>query len=506
MMNPLMWVHCVRSFDEGVQVRGGAERSMAAVCCWAIVLVGLLPGLVLLTPDTRFGAAFAAQCVVVAHTGGALARVLTATSVRLVALGFWLFTYVWLGLAPLAMLATHTYPLDYRASDDTALAAVALIELGLVAYSAGSAVAGRRTGGRSPVLEPLLARGLAPGPVILLCALSLVLALALIPRQGGLDAFFTSREAVREAGGANESVRALLAWALAVPTFWALVALLHLPRRPGSDRLLRGVRSVLLPVLLGINVVVNNPISKPRFWAGTILLVLLFSWRPFRRPRAFRVTAAAITAVVLLAFPYSDYFRYDEREVLHVMSLTEQLTTTMDYDAFQQVQTGIDFARDEGFSPSSALGAALFMVPRAMWPDKPQVTGVGIAQYAGYDFHNLSAPLWIESYLWAGAPSVVAVFCLLGAAGRCMDDIWERLRDRQAVFAILLVPAFAFYQMILLRGSLMAVAGPMTLLLTIPLFITTRAARSSRFLSPALPPAPAGPESSPGTGGIRVQP
>lgn len=492
-------------------MQGSQERCMAAVCGWAVVLIALLPGLILQTPDTRFGVALAVQCVVVAHTGGALTRALTDTSVRLVALGFWLFAYVWLGLAPLAMLATGTYPLDYRTGDETAFAAGALIELGLLAYSAGAALAARRTHRRSVVLEPLLSRRLAPMPVLLLCGLSLVLAAVLIPQLGGWDPFFTSREAVRTSGATKDSadsVRALRAWSLAVPAFWALVALVHLPRLRTGDRLLRGIRWMLLPVLLGLNVVVNNPISKPRFWAGTVLLVLLFATSRFSRPRAFHLAAAALTAVVLLVFPYADYFRYDEREAIHVVALTEQFTTSMDYDAYQQMQTGIDYAKENGLSPSSALGPALFMVPRSMWPDKPQATGSVLAQYAGYDVHNLSAPLWIESYLWAGAPCVVAVFCLLGAAGRRMDDIRERLRDRRATLAVLLVPAFAFYQMIFLRGSLQAIAGPLLLLLTIPLFITTRApaARSSRFPSPALPPTTAGHATIPGTGDIRDQP
>ncbi|MFI9586628.1 hypothetical protein ACIHCQ_33450 [Streptomyces sp. NPDC052236] len=443
-----------------------------------------------------------------AHTGGALTRVLTDTSVRLVALGFWLFAYVWLGLAPFAMLATDTYPLAYRTGDETAFAAGALIELGLLAYSVGAALAARRTHGRSVVLEPLLSRRLAPIPVLLLCGFSLVLAVVLIPRLGGWDAFFTSRQAVRESGAASDSARVLRAWALAVPAFWALVALVHLPRRTTGDRLLRGIRWMLLPLLIGLNVVVNNPISKPRFWAGTVLLVLLFATSRFSRPRAFRLAAAALMAVVLLVFPYSDYFRYDEREPVHVVALTEQFTTNMDYDAFQQMQTGIDYAKENGLSPSSALGPALFMVPRSVWPDKPQATGSTLAQYAGYDVHNLSSPLWIESYLWAGVPCVVAVFCLLGAAGRRMDDIRERLRDRRATLAVLLVPAFAFYQMVFLRGSLLGIAGPLLLLLTIPLFITApapAAARSSRFPAPALPPATAGHATIPGTGDIRDQ-
>ncbi|MFB9390779.1 hypothetical protein ACFPM3_17660 [Streptomyces coeruleoprunus] len=470
------------------------------------MLIAVLPALILQGPGVRFGPALAVQCVVVAHSGVGLTRILTSPSVRLVGLAFWLFAYVWLGLAPLAMVATDTYPLDYRTGEATAFTASVLSELGLLAYSAGAAFAARRATRGSAVLEPLLSRRIAPVPVLLLCGLSLVLAVALIPRLGGLDAFFTSRQAVRQSGSTTDTGRVLRAWVLAVPSFWALLALLHLPRRDGGDRLLRGVRWMLLPLLLTVNVIVNNPISKPRFWAGTVLLTLLFSMSRFTRPRAYRVTAAALTAAVLLVFPYSDYFRYNKREAVQVVSLAEQLSTNMDYDAYQQMQTGVDYAREHGFAPSTAAGPALFMVPRSLWPGKPEDTGVRLAQYAGYDFQNLSAPLWIESYLWGGTPCVVAVFCLFGAAGRRMDDIRERLRNERASLAVLLVPAFAFYQMVFLRGSLMAIAGPLLLLLTVPLFITTRAARPSRSPSPALPDATGGPTPVPGTGGLREQP
>lgn len=108
---------------------------MAAVCCWTFFFVAFLPALILQAIDTRFGTALAVQCVVVVHTGVGLARVLTDTSVRLVAFGFWLFSYVWLGLAPLAMLATDTYPLGYRSGGTTAFAAAMLTELGLLAYT-----------------------------------------------------------------------------------------------------------------------------------------------------------------------------------------------------------------------------------------------------------------------------------------------------------------------------------------------------------------------------------
>ncbi|WP_229895993.1 hypothetical protein [Streptomyces cinerochromogenes] len=486
-------------------------RSAVAVSLWALALLVLLPGLLLPSGGTRLSVALAAQAVVVAHTAVALIRVLTATTVRLVALGFWVFAYIWLGLAPLAQLAADAYPWPYRTGQATALTAVAVVELGLLAHTAGTAVAARRDRTRASASSPgpverLLSRRLAPWRLLSLCGLALALAALLIPGQpGGARAYFTSRQALHEAGlmdGSGDAfVAALRSWSLSVPAFWALLGLLHVPRAPGGDRVLRGVRRLLLPLLLALNVVVNNPVSKPRFWFGTVLMALLFSVPRMCRPRAFRAIAATLMATVLLVFPYSDYFRYDDREQFTVVSLSAQFTANGDYDAFQQVQTGVDLARDEGFAPLNALGPVLFWVPRSVWPDKPDDTGIALAHYAGYDFLNLSAPLWIESYLWAGPPAVAAVFLLLGAAGRRMDDVRHRLRGRTGTLAALLVPAFAFYQMVFLRGSLLGIVGPLTLLMAVPLLVTTRPARQPRPVTSAPPAAPTRPAPLPGTGG-----
>ncbi|WP_328381554.1 hypothetical protein OHS81_01100 [Streptomyces sp. NBC_00400] len=488
-------------------------RGIAALCCWALLLVVLLPVLILQSLDARLGAALAVQCVVVLHTGGALARVLTDVRARVIAFGFWLFAYVWLGLAPLAMLATDAYPRGFMVDANTAFVTTAVVEAGLLAYSGGSALASWRSARSSVVLEPLLARRLSPVRVLLLCGLALLLAVVLIPGQGGLSAFFLSRQAANEAAAAAEPAgsadRAMAAWALSVPAFWALVALVHVPRFSEGDRTLRGLRWLLLPLLIAVNVVVNNPISQPRFWAGTVLLALVFSASWLRGPRAFRFGAAAVAAVVLVVFPYSDYFRYDKREPVHVVSLAEQFTSNGDYDAFQQIETGVDYVRTHGFTPTAALGPPLFFVPRAVWSGKPDDAGILLARHAGYTFTNLSAPLWVETYMWAGFPSVIAVFGLVGAVGRRIDILRHRLRRRRGTLAALLVPAFGFYQLVLLRGSLMAIVGPLALLVCIPLLITRKAGR--RVLPPSAqetacaPASPAHRVTSPQpTGGART--
>ena len=458
-------------------------RGVAALVVWLLLLGVFAPVVVLAGTPARWDPALVLECVVTAHTAIGLSRVLTDRSVRVVALGFWLFSYIWLGLAPLAMLATGVYPWAYRTDGRIAFDSCAIIEVGLLAYSVGSALGGRRMRSEGPGrLGRLLDREIAPVRVLALCVLALGVAVVLVPRQGGVGAFFTSRQALSTADGSSgdggKAGAALAAWGLSVPAFWALLGLLQLPRLRGGDRMVKGLRLLALPLVIALNVVVNNPVSNPRFWAGTVLLSIVFALPAVRRPRGFRLVAAGVLAVMLVAFPYSDYFRYTHRDQIHVVSLDEQLTTNGDYDAYQQIETGLVFQRKAGYQPQRVVGPPLFWVPRAHWADKPQDTGIDIARFAGYNFTNLSSPLWIESYLWAGYPALVVLFVLLGAVGRRIDRARHLLAGRSGTLAALLVPAFGFYQVILLRGSLLAATAPLALLVVIPLLVSTRPRRT----------------------------
>ena len=360
-----------------------AGVNLVGAACWSLLTVVFLPGCVLYSADSRVSASLVVQAVIVMHTGGALACSLSGTTVRLMSFCFWLFGYIWLGLAPLAMLATDRYPLGFMVSEGTATTACAIVETGMLAYTAGSLLAGRRYGRRSTVLESLLARRVSGGRMLLLCGVAVLLAVALIPTQGGVATFFVSRQAANESAtstfGSDTAVRAMAAWCLSVPAFWALLALLHVPRRRAGDRLLRGLRWTLFPVMLVLNVIVNNPISQPRFWAGTVLLTLLFAARALREPKGFRAAAAGFLLVLLVVFPYSDYFRNTDHGPVEVISLAEQFTTNGDYDAYQQIQTGVSLARQEGFAPSHAWGLrcssshgpsgrASLRTPESDWP------------------------------------------------------------------------------------------------------------------------------------------
>jgi len=432
-------------------------------------------------------AAYLIQWCVVIHSSVGLASVLSGNRLRPMMLGFWVFCYLWLGVAPLTQLALDEYPTDNRYPASTSFATSGLIELGLVAFTVGVLIASRRAARPDSFLaRTLTGRELRRGRIIVLGVFALLFAVYLVPKLGGVHTYFTSRqaanEAVRGSNTTDTTATAIKSWGLYVPTFWALLGLLQLRRKELSCKVFYGFGWALLAALIVLNVVVNNPISQPRFWAGTVVLGIVFSTKYLRRPHVFRWAAVFVVIALLLIFPYSDLFRYTKSGPLNVTSVSDQLVHKDDYDAYQQMQTGVDYVRHTGFHPKQALGPLLFWMPRSHWSGKPEDTGVVLARYAGDTLLNRSSPLWIETYLWGGPAVVAVIFGLLGAFERRLDDVFELAMKHRRVLAHSLVPTLAFFQLILLRGSLLQAIWPLALLVLVPLLL------SGRLRNPATQP------------------
>jgi hypothetical protein len=452
----------------------------------ALLLGGVLPIVMLDPTSASFSPAFFLQYVVVLHSSLGLTYVLTAPTIRVVQFGFWTFSYVWMGLAPLAMLITGTFPWTLVVDPDTAFLASVVVEIGLLAYTAGAVLEhrGRRPSPTDP-LPRLLRREFASHRVVLLSVVAVLVSLVLLPRMGGLETAFDTRFGAGDARaqlreGVENSTFQLMRWAVLVSVFWSMVSLLRLRplRTPPQVGL---VLLMLLGSAMAMNVILNNPISMPRYWAGTVWLALLFSLPWFRRVGVFRIASAGVVLAAAVLFPYSDYFRYEEADV-RISSVADQFSNNGDYDAYQQLMTGLSMVDEIGFSPQQALLVPLAWVPRSSWESKPEALGQTIAEYAGYDFTNLSAPLWIESYVWGGFPALVLVFVGLGWLSSRLDGInWSARRLDQAI-AGCLVPALAIFQIFFLRGSLLPAMAPLMLLTVVPLLISKRPAQAEPSL------------------------
>lgn len=455
---------------------GTASLPLTSRVIAVLVLCGLIP-LVLLWPTSdAFSVAFFVQSVVVVHSGAALAVVLTAPDIRIMQLGFWTFAYVWMGLAPLAMLVTGRFPWPQQIDQQTALLASTLTEVGLIAYSSAQFVA-RRAGSppESGLLAGIVNRRFRVSGTLILTVLSTLLAVILLPRLGGLETAFSPRETASSARGElagtiGDSGYGLLQWVMLVAAMWAMLALMRIRNAPlGANE--RVVTVFLLGLAIVVNVIINNPISQPRYWAGTVWLAALFSSVMLRRLWAFRLAAWAMLVSLAVLFPYTDYFRSATPDVA-VDTVAGQLSGNGDYDGYQQVAMGIQMVSEIGHVPSYALSIPLAWVPRSSWPGKPEGLGTDIAEWTGYTFTQLSSPLWVEAYVWGGWLVVVGVFFGLGWIS-CRLDQWNWILRRSTLaLAGTLVPAIAMFQMFAIRGPLLASAAPLAMVLGIALAIT----------------------------------
>ena len=77
-----------------------------------------------------------------------------------------------------------------------------------------------------------------------------------------------------------------------------------------------------------------------------------------------------------------------------------------------------------------------------------------MATFRGYNFENLSAPLWAEGYLNFGFVGVIAMMGILGYAIRRGDLALRQTLEIGGV-ALVLGAVLPFYMVIILRGSLL---------------------------------------------------
>jgi hypothetical protein len=318
-------------------------------------------------------------------------------------------------------------------------------------------------------------------------AVAFVASALLVVRLGGPAVFFTSRQEIStsldeatgggaaEAGG--EAANALLRGFGTVP---AMLALLFLTRWLVTSRSARRRPAVLLPWagMLGVNVVVNNPISNPRYWFLTVLFALLFTVFP-RSPVMYRAALALGVVIALLVFPFTDRFRYDEdgRQTVETGSMLEPLVVK-DYDQVNMFANTITYAGDGNGHTwgRQVTGAALFFVPRSAWEGKPEDTGFLVGGWMGTSSANLSSPLWAELWLDFGPVGMTAGFVAVGyLAARTDRRYVQRTVDDPSpgnVLAIV-VPVLAGYSFILLRGSLLQASGRIGIAVLCLLLVTT---------------------------------
>jgi oligosaccharide repeat unit polymerase len=410
--------------------------------------------------ELDFGPPIALALLSTAYSGVHLTLLAISGHKKLFSLTFWVFSYVWLGLVPLVQLATKDYPWPSGYDDGVTAYALLIILVGYGAYDIGSWL-GRlcyyKYGGR---LIPY-SFSLSKRRAYLLSLFAIVASLIAIQQLGGANAIVgATRYSLDQAFDPEASKAASLIWGtlLRVPAYIALLTLwwIWLNRQQLLTRRWQKVSHLaFLLLLLVLNLTVNNPISLNRFFLGTIIFSFVAISLSWNERRSFSVWVVCLVFLLVVIFPYSDVFR-EESQSLNFAPVTTQLASNGDYDAFQQIVNTVVYVSADGITyGQQLLGALLFWVPRVVWPGKPVGSGQFVAEHIGYDFTNLSSPLWAEAYINAGLIGVVAILLLFGLVTSLLQQGYiASTKARGLLFIGGLVPILAGFQFFFLRGDL----------------------------------------------------
>lgn len=406
---------------------------------------------------------------------------------RIVQATFWVFVYVWFGLAALAETVAQQFPIANQSfTYDTQIRALLTIMVGLAAYQVG--LVARRPAAASSIAHWAVGRQVSSRKLLTIAAIG-VAGTVFALWELGLGALFSSRYAavtalygepgpgqrLDEIGGkAVGLLQATFVWAPAFLALYLLVTLKNTPRTVVPGRLDRfgssATARVLLVVLAAANVVVNNPISSPRYRFGGVALALVAVGWPLHSPRRFRLWAGGLILAILFALPVLDIFRYDDRS-FDFVPLKEQLVASPDFGMFQQELNAQLYVDTKGFTTGQqTVGVVFGYVPRALWEGKPIDTGNLIVRSSAI---NASASLWATAFIDGGVLAVGVALLAYGWLTRLFEELYVR-RGRQSSFIASAVPLYAGFQIIILRGDLQPAVGQLAPLLIMLLYATHR--------------------------------
>ncbi len=192
------------------------------------------------------------------------------------------------------------------------------------------------------------------------------------------------------------------------------------------------------------------------FYAG--LLIVMFD--STKRGRWF---AWVMIAGLVLIFPAMEIFRR-----ISTLQKGDLFALVMDsfgesyveghFDAFGMIISIGRYVAEFGISwGKQLLGAALFFVPRSLWPGKPEGTGhTAIVELKQFYFSNVSAPFPAEGYVNFGIFGVILFALLLGMLVAALDRRYWKHRGAGLRLSDMLYPFSMFMFFFLMRGDMMS--------------------------------------------------
>lgn len=408
------------------------------------------------------------------------AGIIASARRQLFAMVLWLFTYIFMGMAPYVQQRFGMTPGTTPYTDESLYPfASGLVIVCGVAFMIGGAVARKRSHAMR-----VTRLGVVNSQRANLVTCAAIAVFLYYGAQIGFASFLLSRQGldrVRSSVWPDATVSILITGVLQMLLLVGFLAQMAVSRQNQAA----GLRAPVMPALINGAVLLYavNPISTPRYVFGTVALAMLAALGAYATITRFRLMAMSAMVGMVTIFPLADYFRYSSDTTVKVQGPVVALTSG-DFDAFVQLNNSVAYVAAEGITYGKQLvGVVLLWVPRALWEGKPQDTGIELAEHMGYGFTNLSAPIWAEllvNFGWVGA--IVG----MGALGY-LFRIWDARTDtylRISHMPPVVVCAAAFYLVIFLRGSMLAVSAYLLVILVASWFVAAPKRGSGRKVRP----------------------
>lgn len=212
---------------------------------------------------------------------------------------------------------------------------------------------------------------------------------------------------------------------------------------------------------------VNFPLGAPRFWTGAVYLGSLAFIIGYRiRHRG--LFALVFLSLIVFVFPLLGSLRLagnmsDAFNLITTSSAVMQFNSG-DYDAFSMIVhtlryivegPGISFGRQ-------IFGSLLFFIPRSIWPGKPIGSGHVVMQNYGFSFTNVSSPLQAEALINFGILGITIFGIATAALALRLDTMFWVRGNRKSEDALrvklidLLYPYWLGFVFFICRGDLLS--------------------------------------------------
>ncbi|MBM7618572.1 oligosaccharide repeat unit polymerase [Bacillus tianshenii] len=419
-----------------------------------IVLVFLGPIALIEADISRFSNSLLLFYLIIVYSAFRLVTIGLSINRRLIEMTFYIFTYVFMGLVPYGQIVSHSFYWPGSYTDNNFFLAGLTIIVGLISFEIGLKMGNK--------INPIEVRPLklTLGSIQIMIIISLLLFVVGFVAIGGASVVFGTRGEVSGALG-SISGSAIGTAILRVPVFVTLIfCLVYFINKENRHPLIKSnlFTIVSIFVLLVVNMIASNPLSTPRFWLGSIFFAIFFIISSKHKQHTVSHFIIITLGILLLVFPYSDVFRYDNEFKVNIQGFHEKVIISGDFDAFQQLMNIQKHTDINGFSyGEQIISSALFWVPRSIWDGKSQGTGMLAAESVMYDYTNLSAPIFGEFFIDFGFIGLIPLFICYGYLTARMQNLYIYcVLNKQITVASVIVPIFAAYQIFLLRGQLMS--------------------------------------------------